>query len=135
MFPQKASEIKHVNFIVDILVYDELKNVVQNLLLMSKLKVPLPKIRPFFLKICILKKNVLYMLKHLPWPHNTCMTKKGGRWAHKSRLTPPLFMGVSCTKPGRWAVMYLFVRGYLFLRFFYWMFGNVSTCGIFCFSF
>jgi hypothetical protein len=40
MFPQKASEIKHVNFIVDILVYDELKNVVQNLLLLRKLKVP-----------------------------------------------------------------------------------------------
>jgi hypothetical protein len=33
VFYKKASEIKHVNFIVDILVYDELKNVVQNLLL------------------------------------------------------------------------------------------------------
>jgi hypothetical protein len=44
----KASEIKHVNFIVDILVYDELKNVVQNQLLLRKLKVPLPKIRPLF---------------------------------------------------------------------------------------
>jgi hypothetical protein len=47
-FHKKASEIKHGNFIVDILVYDELKNVVQNLILLRKLKVPLPKIRPFF---------------------------------------------------------------------------------------
>ena len=47
-FHKKASEIKHVNFIFDILVYDELKNVVQNLHLLRKLKVPLPKIRPFF---------------------------------------------------------------------------------------
>jgi hypothetical protein len=30
-FYKKASEIKHVNFAVDILVYHELKNVVQNL--------------------------------------------------------------------------------------------------------
>ena len=47
-FHTKATEIKHVHFIVDILVYDELKNVVQNQLLLRKLKVPLPKIRPFF---------------------------------------------------------------------------------------
>jgi hypothetical protein len=43
--------------------------------------------------------------------------RNGGGWAHKSRLTPPLFMGVSCTKPGRWAVMYLFVRGISFYDF------------------
>jgi hypothetical protein len=36
-FHKKASEIKHINSIVDILVYDELKNVVQNLLLLRKL--------------------------------------------------------------------------------------------------
>ena len=48
VFYKKASEIKHVYFIVDILVYDELKNVVQNLFLLRELKVPLPKIRPFF---------------------------------------------------------------------------------------
>jgi hypothetical protein len=36
VFYKKASEIKHVNFIVDILVYDELKNVVQNLLLLRQ---------------------------------------------------------------------------------------------------
>jgi hypothetical protein len=30
-FLQKTSEIKHVNLVVDILVYHELKNVVQNL--------------------------------------------------------------------------------------------------------
>jgi hypothetical protein len=56
VFYKKASEIKHVNFIVDILVYDELKNVVQNLLLLRELKVPLPKIRPFFLMSCNLQK-------------------------------------------------------------------------------
>ena len=48
VFYIKASEIKHVNFVVDILVYGELKNVVLNLLLLRKLKVPLPKIRQFF---------------------------------------------------------------------------------------
>ena len=31
VFYKKTSEIKHVNFAVDILVYHELKNVVQNL--------------------------------------------------------------------------------------------------------
>jgi hypothetical protein len=36
VFYKKTSEIKHVNFIVDILVYDELKNVVQNLLLLRQ---------------------------------------------------------------------------------------------------
>ena len=56
-----------------------------------------------------------FLWKHLSWPHN--MTKKGGEWAHKSRLTPPFFMGVSCTKPGRWAVMYLLARGISFYDF------------------
>ena len=36
VFYKKTSEIKHVNFIVDILIYDELKNVVQNLLLLRQ---------------------------------------------------------------------------------------------------
>jgi hypothetical protein len=38
VFYKKASEIKRVNFVVDILVYHELKNVVQNLFLLRKLK-------------------------------------------------------------------------------------------------
>jgi len=38
VFYKKASEIKYVNFVLDILVYDELKNVVHNLFLLRKLK-------------------------------------------------------------------------------------------------
>ena len=74
-----------------------------------------------------------FLWKHLPWPHNTCMTKKGGRWAHKGILTPPLFMGVSCTKPGRWAVMYLFARGISFYDFSIECLEMFRQCGIFCF--
>jgi hypothetical protein len=45
------------------------------------------------------------------------------------------FYWSACTKPGKWAVSYLCVKGMnLFLRFFYCILKLFRQCGIFCFS-
>ena len=46
-------------------------------------------------------------------------------WTHKSSLSPPL---CACTKPRKWGVMYLCVRGFYFTSFCVLMdFGTVLT--------
>ena len=53
---------------------------------------------------------------------------RGEVWAHKTSLTPTTFYWSACTKPEKWAVIYLCVRGIDFASFcnfsigFWWYF-------------
>jgi hypothetical protein len=52
---------------------------------------------------------------HVPWQEYgrlfICILIKGEIWGHTTSLTPPTFVLYAFNKPGKWAVMYLCVRG------------------------
>ena len=51
--------------------------------------------------------------------HHPIFSLKGEFWAHKTNLIlPPLFIGSACTKQGKWAVIYLCIRGIDFASFY-----------------
>ena len=89
----------------------------------TKGRPPQPKKSRFVLKgisITIFTR----MWKALAWPNH--FTNGWEVWAHKTSLTSRLFIKKNlylCTKPGKWAIMYL-CEGYricLVLRIFYWI--------------
>jgi hypothetical protein len=52
---------------------------------------------------------------HVPWQEYgrlfICILIKGEIWGHTTSLTPPTFVLYAFNQPGKWAVMYLCVRG------------------------
>ena len=43
--------------------------------------------------------------------YDSIISIRGNDWVHKTSLIPATFDWSSCTKPGKWTVMYLFIRG------------------------
>ena len=75
--------------------------------------------------------------KHI---HDCIISFTGDAWAHKTSLTPShFFYWSACTKPGKWAVicMYLYIRVSILplSTTFYWLLELFRQCGVFRFNF
>jgi len=62
-----------------------------------------------FLHIAQLYVKVDILLTYRTYLYDRITSLRRDDWAHKTSLTTPFNWGV-CTKPGRWAVMYLSVK-------------------------
>ena len=74
---------------------------------------------------------VIYFILNI---YKRIISLRGYAWIHRASLIPPLFCWSTCTKTGKWAVMYLCARVsiWFFLRF--WKKVNLELlrqCGIF----
>jgi hypothetical protein len=74
---------------------------------------------------------VIYFILNI---YKRIISLRGYAWTHRASLIPPLFCWSTCTKTGKWAVMYLCARVsiWFFLRF--WKKVNLELlrqCGIF----